>query len=71
MPTQENAISAIKLESTESSQKAATDAVKDVTQSRASGQPSIIIVEVLSFGGGGSDASGNQDEPRRRDAPNE
>lgn len=37
LPTQENAISAIKLESTESSQKAATDAVKDVTQSRASG----------------------------------
>jgi hypothetical protein len=34
-----------------SSQKAAVDAVKDVTQSRASGQPSIIIDEVLGFGG--------------------
>ncbi|MCK1512477.1 hypothetical protein IVB22_07780 [Bradyrhizobium sp. 190] len=31
----------------DASQKAATDAVKDVTQSRTSEQPSVIIVEVL------------------------
>jgi hypothetical protein len=35
LPAKENAISAIKLEGSEASQKAVSDAVKDVTQSRA------------------------------------
>lgn len=71
LPAKENAISAIKLEGSEASQKAVSDAVKDVTQSRAAGQPSIIIVEVLGFGDGGNDASDNQDESHQRSAPSE
>jgi hypothetical protein len=47
LPAKENAVSAIKLEGSEASQKAAGDAVKDVTQSRASGQPSIVIAEQM------------------------
>ncbi|MDE5457055.1 filamentous hemagglutinin N-terminal domain-containing protein [Bradyrhizobium sp. CSA112] len=66
LPAKESSITPLKLEGGDASQKAATDAAKDVTQSGAGQQASIIIVEVLGFGGGGGDAPVNQDEQQER-----
>lgn len=50
--------------------KAATDAVKDVTKQGASDRPSVIIVEVLGYGGGdGERRQPNGDEDEKRRAP--
>jgi hypothetical protein len=66
LPSKESSAPPLKLEG-DASQKAATDAVKDVTQSRTSEQPSVIIVEVLGFGGG--DGSSNRQEEDESRAP--
>ncbi|MCA6116450.1 filamentous hemagglutinin family protein [Bradyrhizobium sp. WSM 1738] len=70
LPVKESSAPPLKLEG-DASQKAATDAVKDVTQSRTSERPSVIIVEVLGFGGGDGDTPANPDESRERSAPSE
>ena len=47
------------------------DAIKDATQTTPSERPSVIIVEVLGFGGDGSDAPADPNESRRRGGPDE
>ncbi|WKA26114.1 filamentous haemagglutinin family protein [Bradyrhizobium roseum] len=66
-------LTALKLDTGDSSQKTAADAAKDATQSGKSQQASIIIVEVLGYGGGGGDAPAKEDEKQspRRDGVNE
>ncbi|WP_176721961.1 filamentous haemagglutinin family protein [Bradyrhizobium sp. LMTR 3] len=66
LPAQESSAAPLKVEGGDASQKAATDAAKDVTQSGAGQQASIIIVEVLGFGGGAGEAPVNQDEQQER-----
>jgi filamentous hemagglutinin len=52
----------------ESQDKAATDAVKDATQTAPSERPSVIIVEVLGYGGGDG-GSKRQEEDEGRAPP--
>ncbi|HVQ67654.1 MAG TPA: filamentous hemagglutinin family protein [Bradyrhizobium sp.] len=62
LPPKESSLTALKLDTGDASQKAAADAAKDATQSGKTQQASIIIVEVLGFGGGGGEAPVNQEE---------
>jgi filamentous hemagglutinin-like outer membrane protein len=73
LPQKETPLTALKLDTGDSSQKAAADAAKDATQSSKSQQASIIIVEVLGYGGGDGDAPAKTDEtqPPRRNGVNE
>lgn len=64
LPPKESAVTPLKLEGGEAS-KAATDAAKDVAQPGKAQQASVIIVEVLGYGGGESDSTRqDQDESR-------
>jgi filamentous hemagglutinin family protein len=47
--------------------KAAADAVKDATQQTASERPSVIIVEVLGYGGGSAPGAAEDEERRKKD----
>jgi hypothetical protein len=67
LPPKESPVTALKLDSGDASQKAATDAAKDATQSGKAQQTSIIIVEVLGFGGG--DGGSNRQEEDEGRAP--
>ena len=58
----------------QSKDKAADDAVKETTQSKANERPSVIIVEVLGYGGAGAadqatEKQGEDEEKRRREQP--
>ena len=53
--------------SLETKDKAAADAVKDATQQTAGERPSVIIVEVLGYGGG--EAPDDNEEARKRRSP--
>jgi filamentous hemagglutinin family protein len=63
LPPAESGTGALTIES--DANKDAADAAKDATQSGASAQPSVIIVEVLGYGGG--DGSSDDEEQRRRE----
>jgi filamentous hemagglutinin len=52
--------------SLETKDKSAADAVKDATQQTASERPSVIIVEVLGYGGGSAPGAVDDEEERRK-----
>ncbi|WP_441240899.1 filamentous haemagglutinin family protein [Tardiphaga sp. 768_D3_N2_1] len=64
LPPKENSITPLKLEGGEAS-KAATDAAKDVAQPGKAQQASVIIVEVLGYGGGDSGSTRQQEDEGR------
>ncbi|WFU69641.1 filamentous haemagglutinin family protein [Bradyrhizobium sp. CB2312] len=53
----------------ETKDRAAADAAKDATQQSSSGRPSVIIVEVLGYGGASGDSEGErrEEQPKRND----
>jgi filamentous hemagglutinin len=64
LPKQEVSLAPLTVETKD---KAAADAIKDATQTTPSDRPSVIIVEVLGFGGGdGSSNRQEEDEDRAR-----
>jgi filamentous hemagglutinin len=64
VPVQQGVTGAL---TTETKNNAAADAVKDATLAGPSERPSVIIVEVLGYGGdGGEDIQRRQDEERER-----
>ncbi|WKA31936.1 filamentous haemagglutinin family protein [Bradyrhizobium roseum] len=65
LPPKESSLTALKIDTGDASQKAATDAAKDATQSGKSQQALIIIVEVLGFGSGDSPVNQEEPQPRR------
>jgi hypothetical protein len=50
----------------ETKDKAASDAIKDATQTGSGERPTVIIVEVLGYGGGGNDTQQREDDDRRK-----
>ncbi len=50
----------------ETEDKAASDAMKDATQTSTSERPSVIIVEVLGYGGSSNDTQQREDDDRRK-----